>query len=512
MKQPTEALLRVDSISKSFAGIQALQQVSLDLYPGKVTAILGENGAGKSTLMKIISGVYADYQGRLFYAGEPVTFTDPKSAQDRGISMIHQELNLIPQLCIRENVFLGREPRTSLGFLDVKMMREQCQALLERVGLALDPDTPVEQLKVGQQQLVEIAKALSLDSQVLIMDEPTSAISENEVAVLFRIIRTLKKEGKAIAYISHKLDELFEIADNYVVLRDGKLIETGALKDTSSDALIRKMVGRELQLHRNDRSSVSSDCLLQVRDLALTDPNREQRYLLKAIDFDLFKGEVLGLFGLMGAGRTELLEALFGLRPGQVEGSIALGGRKGPFRRPKEAMQAGLGLVPEDRKQEGLVLGMDIAQNTSLAVLDELVSGGWIQEGKEAQLAEKYRRELQIKTTGIRQRVENLSGGNQQKVVLAKWLATKPKVLLLDEPTRGIDIPAKNEIYKLIRNLATEGLGLLVVSSELPEILAVADRVLVLSEGRLTATIPIDESTSEDRILAAAIPKKHPSP
>lgn len=500
-------MLRVENISKSFSGVQALQNVNLELFSGLVTAIVGENGAGKSTLMKILSGVYADYEGKLFFHGEEVNFSDPKAAQDKGIGIIHQELNLIPHLSIRENIFLGREILTAMGFLDVIAMRNESQALMKKLHLNMDPETPIHQLKVGQQQLVEIAKALSMDCQVIIMDEPTSAISENEVEVLFKIIRELKSEGKAIAYISHKLDELFEIAERYLVLRDGQMIEQGEMKEMSKEILVRKMVGRPLQIHRNATGRVFGESLFQVNNLQLKDPLNKDKPLLKGIDFELFKGEVLGIFGLMGAGRTELLETLFGMHADQYEGTISIGNIPCQFKNTQDAMKVGLALVPEDRKADGLVLGMDIVQNTSLAVLNNMITHGLLDQRKEEELAERYIAELWIKATSPRQIVENLSGGNQQKVVLSKWLATKPKVLMLDEPTRGIDINAKNEIYKLIHQLALEGLGLIVVSSELPEILSIADRVLVMAEGKMTANIPIDENTSEDMILTAALPQ-----
>ncbi|GAB3649394.1 sugar ABC transporter ATP-binding protein [Echinicola sediminis] len=499
-------MLAVEKITKEFVGVKALKDVSLELPAGKVTAILGENGAGKSTLMKILSGVYPDYEGTVYFRGEPVKFQNTKQAQEMGINIIHQELNLIPYLSIRENIFLGREPENAMGLLDVAKMRKDSKRLLEKLKLDLDPDMPVNQLKVGQQQLVEIAKALSLDSQVIIMDEPTSAISDHEVEILFDIIRDLRAEGKAIAYISHKLDELFTIADRYVVLRDGEMIEAGEMQGMTEDALIQQMVGREVVIQRNCGDKTFGEKVLAVQDLSLPHPKQPEKYLLKDIAFDLGKGEVLGIFGLMGAGRTELMETLFGIH-GKQEASILLDGKACQFRKPMDAMEAGLALVPEDRKQDGLVLNMDICNNSSLTVVDSILSAGLLDDKKENGLAQKYMGELKIKASSSKQIVEKLSGGNQQKVVLAKWLATRPKVLMLDEPTRGIDINAKNEIYKLIKELAGEGLGLIVVSSELPEILAISDRILVMAEGRITANIIVSEQTSEDEILRAAIPE-----
>ncbi|QDH78242.1 sugar ABC transporter ATP-binding protein [Echinicola soli] len=499
-------MLTVKNITKEFAGVKALDNVSLELQAGQVTAILGENGAGKSTLMKILSGVYPDYDGTIYFHGKPVKFQNTKEAQEIGINIIHQELNLIPYLGIRENIFLGRELETAIGLLDVAKMHKESVKLLKKLKLDMDPETPVSQLKVGQQQLVEIAKALSLESQVIIMDEPTSAISDQEVEILFEIVRHLKEEGKAIAYISHKLDELFAIADRYVVLRDGQMIEAGKMEGMTEDALIQKMVGREVVIERSCTDRQFDEKILSVKNLTVKHPKIVDKFLLKDINFELGKGEVLGIFGLMGAGRTELMEALFGVLPHQGA-EITLAGKVHEFKKPLEAMDAGLALVPEDRKHDGLVLCMDVCTNSSLTVVDSVLSGGLLDEKKEKGLAQKYMGELKIKASSHRQVVEKLSGGNQQKVVLAKWLATRPKVLMLDEPTRGIDINAKNEIYKLIRQLASEGLGLIVVSSELPEILAISDRVLVMAEGRLTANIPISKQTSEDEILQAAIPK-----
>lgn len=479
----------------------------MELHPGKVNAIIGENGAGKSTLMKILSGVYSDYEGSILYKESPVYFTNPKEAQECGIAIIHQELNLIPYLTITENIFLGKEILNRWGLLDKKGMREKAQALLQRVKLKVDPDTPVADLKVGQQQVVEIAKALLVESDVIIMDEPTSAISESEVEVLFGIINELKAEGKTIVYISHKLDELFKIADRFVVLRDGCTIEAGEMKGMSQDSLIQKMVGRDVKtLRKKEVKTERSAPLLTVQNLSLKHPERKGEMLLQDISFSVAKGEIVGLFGLMGAGRTELLETLFGLHSKFSDGTIAVKGKTVQVKSTAAAIKAGFALVPEDRKKDGLVLGMSVRKNISLTTLENMEEAGLLSQRKEEALAEKYISELHIKAASDRQAAKSLSGGNQQKIVLAKWLATHPKILLLDEPTRGIDVNAKAEIYKLIFELADAGLGIVVVSSELPEILAVSDRILVLSEGCLTAEIPIGQAT-EDKILKAAIPK-----
>jgi ribose transport system ATP-binding protein len=500
-------LLAVQNITKKFPGVIALDKVCMELHPGKVNAIVGENGAGKSTLMKILSGVYSDYEGTILYKGKPISFTGIRDAQACGIAIIHQELNLVPYLSIWENIFLGREVENRWGLLDKKAMIAKTQSLLHRLKLNVNPETLVSELKVGQQQVVEIAKALLADSDIIIMDEPTSAISDKEVNVLFGIINDLRKENKTIVYISHKLDELFKIADRYIVMRDGCSIGSGDMKDIQYDRLIEKMVGRQIQVVRKQRENhQNNEELFRVENVSLRHAQKKQENILNNISFRLGRGEVVGLFGLMGAGRTELMETLFGMHGKRSSGSIFVNGKPVKLHSPSDAIRAGIALVPEDRKKDGLVLGMDVRTNISLTALDEMEKAGFLSNNKEAALAHTYINELKIKTSSDKQAAGNLSGGNQQKIVLAKWLAKKPMLLLLDEPTRGVDINAKNEIYKLILRLADEGLGIIMVSSELPEILAVSDRVLVLSEGNLTAEIPIAGAT-ESSILKAAISK-----
>ena len=485
----------------------ALDKVSMELLPGKVNAIVGENGAGKSTLMKILSGVTGEYEGKFFFKGKEMVFGNVRDAQVQGIAIIHQELNLIPYLSIRENIFLGREILDRWGFLDKKAMQKKTSLLLQKLKLELDPESLIADLKVGQQQVVEIAKALLTDSEVIIMDEPTSAISDKEVEVLFDIINDLKKDNKTIVYISHKLDELFRMADRYIVMRDGTCIESGEMKNMTPDHLIQKMVGREIQIIRKqNQSAIQDQELLRVENLNLQHPNKKTEKILKDISFRLCKGEIIGLFGLMGAGRTELLETLFGLHSKKRSGEIYAGGKPSDFRTPADAISAGIALVPEDRKKDGLVPGLDVRTNISLTNLDKIEQGLFLNQDREVALAGKYINELKIKTDSDRQAVRNLSGGNQQKIVIAKWLARNPGILLLDEPTRGIDVNAKNEIYKLILSLTEIGLGIVMASSELPEILAVSDRVLVLSEGVLTADLPVRDA-SEKILLKAAIPK-----
>lgn len=500
------ALLIAENISKKFSGVTALDQVCLELHAGKVNAILGENGAGKSTLMKILSGVYTEYEGRIIFKGETVQFKSTKDAQAKGIAIIHQELNLVPYLSVTENIFLGCELVTPLGLLDKSRMRKKTQELLARLNLDVSPNALVSTLKVGQQQVVEIAKALLHNAEVIIMDEPTSAIGDKEVKVLFDIIASLKAAGCVIVYISHKLDELFAIADRYSVLRDGRFIESGEMQGISHDRLIQKMVGRELTFSKRESSYEIKEPLLSVSRLSLSHTGSSDKLLLKDISFTLHKGEVLGIFGLMGAGRTELLETIFGLHAGNTDGVVTVNGQEHHFRSPAEAIRAGIALVPEDRKKDGLVLGLSVKQNISLTTLEEQETMGMLDKRKESLLAKKYINDLRIKTSSPGQAAKNLSGGNQQKVVLAKWLAVNPCVLMLDEPTRGIDIHAKTEIYKLINQLAADGMGIIVVSSEMPEILTVSDRVLVMCEGKMTAELTIDEAT-EDKILSKAIPK-----
>ena len=499
-------MLVAEKIGKRFPGVVALDEVSMELLAGKVTAIIGENGAGKSTLMKILSGVYPEYEGRVLYKDREVKFANPKEAQECGIAIIHQELNLIPDLSITENIYLGREVTNGFGVLKKSAMREKTQELLDKLKLSVNPDTLVRDLKVGQQQVVEIAKALLTDAEVIIMDEPTSAISDHEVDILFGIIHDLRLENKAIVYISHKLDELFRIADRYIVLRDGRVTEAGDMKGIDHDAIITKMVGREVKGVNKGIRVVRTEKLLEVNRLSLRPLDSSKRMLLDDISFELFRGEILGVFGLMGAGRTELLESVFGLHPSTCVGEVSIEQQKIKFRSPQDAIKAGIALVPEDRKKDGLVLGLDVKANISVSVLKQVSNAGILSKKKEDDLAQQYISSLRIKTPSVKEKVKNLSGGNQQKVVLARCLATRPKVLMLDEPTRGVDANAKHEIYKLIFELSEAGLGLIVVSSELPEILAVSDRILVMSEGKITAEFS-SRDANEDNILKAAIPK-----
>jgi ribose transport system ATP-binding protein len=500
-------MLEAKNISKKFSGVNALSNINLLLHPGKVNAIIGENGAGKSTLMKIFSGVYTQYEGDIIYNGKPVKFSGTKEAEDAGIAIIHQELNLVPHLTIAENIFLGREITNVFGVLDKKQMNEIAKKLLSRLNLTISPDTKIVEIKVGQQQLVEIAKALHSNASVIIMDEPTSAISDKEVDNLFSIIAQLKSEGKTIAYISHKFKELFTIADHYVVLRDGATVDAGGMQQATQESLIQKMTGRDIILQKRTENIAEAAILLSANKICLRHPELKTTNLLNNISFTLHKGEILGIYGLMGAGRTELMETIFGLHPINASGEIAVEKSIRKIKSPIDAIKAGIALVPEDRKLQGLILNQSVSKNISLTILQKLQQWGiMLSKAKEKELSANYIGRLGIKTSSGNNAAQNLSGGNQQKIVIAKWLATNPKILLLDEPTRGIDINAKSEIYKLIKSLAEEGMGIIMVSSELPEILAVSDRVLVMCEGELTANLPIDNA-SEQEILKYAIHK-----
>ncbi|KJD34334.1 D-ribose transporter ATP-binding protein [Tamlana nanhaiensis] len=499
-----DILFQAKNITKKFGGVTALNQVNLNVHTGKVNVIVGENGAGKSTLMKILSGVYPDYEGELILNGELVSFSNPKDAMQKGIAIMHQELNLIPHLSITENIFLGRELQNSFGLLDSKTMYSQTKELLVRLGCGLNPSTLVSKLRVGEQQLVEIAKALLEEAKVVIMDEPTSAISDAEVEVLFNIIKSLKAQNVSVLYISHKLDELFLIADRFIGLRDGKTVGTiENVEATTKNDLIRLMVGRDIKnKYQKDVVDFGKE-VLRVENINLPNVNNKEFNILKDISFSLKKGEVLGFFGLMGAGRTELLETIFGLHPKVMTGQIYIDEQEVKINAVSDAIKQGLGLVPEDRKEDGLVLQMEICKNTSMAAVDTVIKNGFLNKKLEADLSKKYIQSLKIKTPSENQLSKNLSGGNQQKVVLAKWLATKPKVLFLDEPTRGIDVNAKNEIYHLINKLAKEGLGIVVVSSELPEIMAISDRILVLSQSKISGEF-CQKTATEEVIMQAA--------
>jgi ABC-type sugar transport system ATPase subunit len=498
-----DVLLQATGITKSFPGVRALDGVNIAARRGRLNALLGENGAGKSTMMNILAGVFPPDAGTILLEGKPVAFKNTRDAQAQGISIIFQELNLVPDLSIAENIFIGREPLNRFGLIDFARMNADAAALLKELELDADPRTLVSQLKVGAQQVVEIAKAISFNARVIIMDEPTSAITEHEIEMLFRQIKRLKQNGVGLIYISHKLDELPQIADDITVFRDGKFVGTREFSEVTRDELIRMMVGRELSDLFPKTPSRPGAEVLRVKNVSLQHSERAGDFAVKDVSFELRRGEVLGIFGLMGAGRTELLQTIFGLHPKTSTGEILIDGKIVSIKSPQDAIAAKLALAPEDRKAEGVVLGLSVAHNATLACLPKIERMGFLQPKLERELVGNYVSRLRVKTPSIEQLIVNLSGGNQQKVVLAKWLATEPKVLLLDEPTRGIDINAKKEIYALIDELAQSGLGVVMVSSELPEILGIADRIMVLCEGRKTAEFSRAEATEEELVKAA---------
>ena len=499
-------IVEAREVTKRFPGVLALDRVGLRIVSGQVNALVGENGAGKSTLMNILSGVYTDYEGDVLVDGEVCHFQSVTDAQQRGIAIIHQELNLIPYMNIAENMFLGREPQTRMGLVDKQRMHREARQWLDRLHLHVDTHTMMADLRVGQQQLVEIAKALMLQARALIMDEPTSSLSETETDILFSLIDELRQQGAGIVYISHKMDEVWRLADFVTILRNGQLVAERQMSDITPGEIVQMMVGRERKEFFVKEEHPMGDVMLQVEHLNMMDATHPGQKILDDISLSIRSGEVLGIYGLMGAGRTELFEAIFGLHPQEVTGHIMIDGKEVTIRHPQEAVDKGLALCPEDRKREGLVLGMSIGNNTTLAALAECLTHSLLDSRKEHQQADNYRQKLDIKSTSARQLAGQLSGGNQQKIVLGKWLMTKPKVLFLDEPTRGIDIHAKNEIYRLINQLAAEGMAIMVVSSELPEIMAVSDRIITLREGCVGDTFDRSDF-NEERILKASLPE-----
>lgn len=512
----TKVIVEAREVTKRFPGVLALDKVSLRIVSGQVNALVGENGAGKSTLMNILSGVYTDYEGDVLVDGEVQHFQSVTDAQQKGIAIIHQELSNVPYMNIAENMFMGREPMTRFGLVDHQRMHLEARQRLDRLHLSVDTHTLMTDLRVGQQQLVEIAKALMLQARALIMDEPTSSLTDNETDILFALIEELKQQGVGIVYISHKMDEVWRLADFVTIMRDGQLIAERPLKATvpdgspsgiiTPDEIVQLMVGRERKEFFVKEEHPLGDTMLKVDHLTWKDAAHPGRNILTDISLSVRSGEVLGLYGLMGAGRTELFEAIFGLHDKEVTGRIIIDGKEVTIRHPEEAVACGLALCPEDRKREGLVLGMTIERNTTLAALEECLTQGLLDGKKERQYADNYRQQLGIKSTSVLQQAGQLSGGNQQKIVLGKWLMTKPKVLFLDEPTRGIDIHAKNEIYRLINQLAAEGMAIIVVSSELPEIMALSDRIMTLREGCVGDTFE-RQNFDDKQILKASLPQ-----
>ena len=504
----TMPLLRMSGISKSFPGVRALDCVNFEVGEAEIHAFLGENGAGKSTLLKILSGAQSQDSGRIFFDGSYTNFASPRTAQMAGIVTIYQEFTLAPDMTIAENVFIGREPGSRL-FVSRRALGQQTKALMERIGLDRSPNALVRDLSVAEQQMVEIARAISMKSRLIVMDEPTSALSRTEVQKLFEIIRALKRDGISTIFVTHRLEEVFEICDRYTVLRDGRHMGAGAVFEISIDGIIRMMVGRELGLLAKRKMTYAThDIALAVEDLSRRRKNTDASAIeLHGVRFDVKKGEILGIAGLVGAGRTETARAIFGAD--KIDsGRIFIEGKPAKINSPRDAIALGIGLVPEDRKQQALFLSLAIRTNLSIAAHDAISSLGiFINAGKEDQLVDEYKKLLNIRMSSPDQIVGNLSGGNQQKVVLARWLALRPKVLIVDEPTRGIDVGAKVEVHNLLFELAASGIAIIVISSELPEILALSDRIFTMREGRITGEIAGADADQEKLMTLMTLTK-----
>ena len=495
-------ILEMRGISKSFPGVRALDRVSFDLRVGEIHALVGENGAGKTTLMKILGGVYPQYEGEIYLDGQIERFKNVRDSARSGIAIIYQELSLVLDMSVAENIFLGRLPHRS-GFVRWNKLYRDTDELLARLNLSLDPRTVARNLGIGQQQMIEIAKALSQRSGILVLDEPTAALTDSETETLFAILNKLRDEGVAMIYISHKLKEVFRISDRITTLRDGRVVAACDTTDTSESRVIAAMVGREVSQIFPDRASTPGEVIFEARDMTVRDRVLSGKVLVERVSLSVRRGEVLGIAGLMGAGRSDLLMALFGAHAGRVTGEIFIEGRRARIASPADAIRHGIGFVTEDRKRYGLVMDQTILKNMTLAALRRL-SGRFItRREREAAAGNQVISDLRIKTPSLQSIAGSLSGGNQQKTVLAKWLLTAPRVLLLDEPTRGIDVGAKQEIYALINRLAAEGLAIILVSSELPEVLGLCDRVIVLREGRVTGEFARREATPEKVIECA---------
>jgi len=489
-------LLEMRGISKRYPGVVALDNVRLDVRAGEVHALMGENGAGKSTLMKILAGAEKGDSGEILMDGRPVHINTPQDAMELGINIIYQEFNLVPHLSAAENIYLGREPAALVpGFIDFRKLYGSAQEVMDSLGVSVDVRREVSTLSVAQQQMVEIAKATSRNSRIIAMDEPSATLTDHELKNLFELISGLRDRGVGIIYISHRMEEIFGICDRVTVFRDGQYVSTKDVSDTDRDDVIRMMVGRELKESIPKRPGVPGDPVLEVRGLT-------RKGAFSDISFNVRAGEIVGLGGLVGAGRTEVARAIFGADPVDA-GELRLNGEVVHPRSPRDAIALGIGLVPEDRKTLGLVLSMAVRENTTLANLGSLCRLGFVDRPREHLVAEEYRDSLRIRTPSVEQEARNLSGGNQQKVVLAKWLFTKSKLLIFDEPTRGIDVGAKTEIYELMNELAANGVAMIMISSELPELLGMSDRILVMHEGRLAGELSREEATQE-RVMQLA--------
>lgn len=490
-----ETLLKISGIDKAFPGVQALKNACLNVYAGRVMALMGENGAGKSTLMKILTGIYSRDTGTIEYLGKAVNFANPKSSQEAGLSIIHQELNILGNLSIAENIFLGREPTFPWGGINFGKMYAESDRLLARLGVSHSSKKSASELSIGERQMVEIAKALSFESRVIVMDEPTDALTDTETEALFNVIRELKAEGRGIVYISHRLKEIFQICDDVTVLRDGQFIGESAVADLSEERLIEMMVGRKLDEQYPHIETPQGEIRLAVENLSGSGVER--------VSFYLRSGEILGVSGLMGAGRTELMKVLYGALP-KSGGIVRLNGQEIHNHTPQDGLDNGIVYISEDRKGDGLILGMSVKENMSLTALAHLSEHGRINHAKELMTVHDFIDLFNIKTPSPDKVIGELSGGNQQKVAIAKGLMTRPNVLILDEPTRGVDVGAKKEIYQLINQFKSEGLSILLVSSDMPEVLGMSDRILVMREGKISAEFDRLQATQE-KILVAAI-------
>lgn len=491
----SEYILELKNISKSFSGVEVLHEVSFALRPGEVHALLGENGAGKSTLVKIITGVHQPDKGEILLNGEPVHFSDARESRQAGIAAIYQELSLFPDLDVAENIFAGRQPLTAGKRVDWRKLYAEAGKLLESLGVKLDFKQKARMLSIAQQQMVEIARAFSINAQILIMDEPTSSLTLHEVDDLFRLVRRLRTQGTAVIFISHRLDELYALADRVTVLRDGSYVGTRPMQEVTRDDLIRMMVGRTITNLFPKQDVRAGDVVLQVENLTRAGSFYD-------VNFELRRGEILGLAGLVGAGRTNVARAIFGVEP-PTAGKILIDGRDVAITSPQKAIELGLAYVPEDRQLHGLIPAMPLTPNISLPTLHQHARAGWLQDKSERKSAYDAALQMEVRANNIWQLARELSGGNQQKVVLAKWLSTKPRILILDEPTRGIDVGTKAAVHGLMSNLAGEGMAILMISSELPEILGMSDRILVMREGHVTGHFSRAEATQEKIISAA---------
>ncbi len=500
----TAPLLHMQDVRKSFGHVEVLHGVSLEVRAGEIHALVGENGAGKSTLMKILAGVYSDFTGEMRVGGKPARFHNPREAEAAGIAIIHQELSLVPYLSVAENMFLGREPLTAFRTVDHGRMRREAQRFLQELAPNIDVRRPVAHYSLSVQQLIEIGKALSGQAKILILDEPTSALTDAETARLFDILRNLRKQGTGLIYISHKLDEIDELADRVTVLRDGEWIGTHDAADITRDLMIREMVGRQIEQLFPERATEPGPELFRVDHATLADPGSPKK-LVDDVSLVVRAGEIVGLGGLMGSGASELLGCIFGRYGRRAKGVYALEGERYFPTTPRHAIDSGIALLTNDRKTTGLVLSMSVLENMTLASLRRASTMGWLHPRQERWLYGPLAEELSLKTPSMVAPMTALSGGNQQKVALAKWLMTEPKLLLLDEPTRGVDVGAKSEIYELMNRWTDRGMGILLITSELPELLAMSDRIIVMSQGRITAELSREEATQESVMAAAVI-------